>query len=168
MSIAITLQWWESYTTWATQISTYQPGARTSKRAGRAFPGLPFWSCRPLMFARRRRGHRRALFQPKHSAMTDLTESGSPTGVRFPDSFDTAPVILATASNLNAYVHKTAAVNMVRGITKDGFVMAARNSDCQGGSCGFAYLALSFCGCCRVQTIPGHRLGISEEVREGL
>ena len=66
------------------------------------------------------------------------------TGVRFPDSFDTAPVILATASNLNAYVHKTAAVNMVSGITKDGFVMAARNSDCQGGSCGFGYLALAF------------------------
>jgi hypothetical protein len=40
--------------------------------------------------------------------------------------------------------HHCAAVPMVRKAARSGFVLAARNSDCAAGHCGFSWVALEF------------------------
>jgi hypothetical protein len=57
-------------------------------------------------------------------------------------AFDAPPVVLTTATNNNVRVHAASAVGISCGVTKDGFNLAARNSDIAAGAASFNYVAI--------------------------
>jgi hypothetical protein len=65
--------------------------------------------------------------------------------ISFKRQFNMPPVVLVTACDAGLKKPAAPAVGMVRNISRYGFKLAARNSDCQGGNAAFYWVAFG-CG----------------------